>query len=103
MWCMIASQIKTGRDYKKGNNKWGFGPYFKTQIRKHMDSSNSMKFINITEVVSVFASEEKPNEMYITVIDSKGQFNVLVMHPSLVYSIKQFTTEAIVEPQENAQ
>ena len=62
-----------------------------------------MRFINVTEVVSVFASEEKPNEMYITLVDSTGKFNVLVMHPSLVYTIKQLTTEAIVGSQENAQ
>jgi hypothetical protein len=63
---------------------------------------NQIKFTHITSVDGVFMTEVT-NDVQIVCNDSTGKNHVLVIHPSLVFSIHQFMIDAIVGFQEDSE
>ena len=55
-----------------------------------------INFINIDTLSHVTLDvTDRHNNVMVTVIDSLGRTNVLVMHPALVFAMQQLTIDAV--------
>jgi hypothetical protein len=52
-----------------------------------MEKQDSMRFLNVADLVSVSAFDEETNQIFVTVSDTLGRYHVIVIHPGLIETI----------------
>jgi hypothetical protein len=61
-----------------------------------MEKQDSMRFLNVADLVSVSAFDEETNQIFVTVTDTIGRYVVIVIHPGLIETIGVQAKDAMI-------